>query len=111
MTEQQGAPQLAAGPATLAVEAERFLAGTRPDAAADAPYGVLDVGSNSIRLVVFEGLTRAPAPVFNERELCGLGATLAETGALAPEAVEPRSMRCAGSPRPRGRLGSARSTP
>ena len=89
MTEQQGAPQLAAGPATLAVEAERFLAGTRPDAAADAPYGVLDVGSNSIRLVVFEGLTRAPAPVFNERELCGLGATLAETGALAPEAVEP----------------------
>ena len=89
MTEQQGASQLAAGPATLALEAERFLAGARADAAADAPYGVLDVGSNSIRLVVFEGLTRAPAPVFNERELCGLGATLAETGALAPEAVEP----------------------
>ena len=50
---------------------------------------MLDVGSNSIRLVVFEGLTRAPAPVFNERELCGLGATLAETGTLAPDAVEP----------------------
>ena len=69
----------------LAVEAQHFAAA----AAADAPYGVLDVGSNSIRLVVFEGLTRAPAPVFNERELCGLGATLAETGALAPDAVEP----------------------
>ena len=74
--------------ATLPVEAGGFPAAV-PAAAADAPYGVLDVGSNSIRLVVFEGLTRAPAPVFNERELCGLGATLAETGALAPEAVEP----------------------
>ena len=56
---------------------------------AGAPYGVLDVGSNSIRLVVFEGLARAPAPVFNERELCGLGATLADTGALAADAVAP----------------------
>ena len=89
MTQQQGASQLAADPATLAVESERFLASARADAAADAPYGVLDVGSNSIRLVVFEGLNRAPAPIFNERELCGLGATLAETGALAPDAVEP----------------------
>jgi len=71
--------------ASLPVQAGDFPAA----APADAPYGVLDVGSNSIRLVVFEGLTRAPAPVFNERELCGLGATLAETGALAPEAVEP----------------------
>ena len=75
--------------ATLAVEPERFPAAPQADAAAEAPYGVLDVGSNSIRLVVFEGLTRMPAPVFNERELCGLGATLAETGALAPDAVEP----------------------
>ena len=73
----------------LAVEAARFPAALQAEAAGDAPYGVLDVGSNSIRLVVFEGLTRAPAPVFNERELCGLGATLAETGALAPDAVEP----------------------
>lgn len=74
--------------APLAVVAEGFPAAA-PAAAAEAPYGVLDVGSNSIRLVVFEGLTRAPAPVFNERELCGLGATLAETGALAPDGVGP----------------------
>ena len=88
MTEQQAAPRLVADAATPPVAAGGFPAAV-PAAAADAPYGVLDVGSNSIRLVVFEGLTRAPAPVFNERELCGLGATLAETGALAPEAVEP----------------------
>ena len=88
MTEQQATSSLMADAATLPFEAGGFPAAV-PAAAADAPYGVLDVGSNSIRLVVFEGLTRAPAPVFNERELCGLGATLAETGALAPEAVEP----------------------
>ena len=88
MTEQQGAARPLADGATLAAEPARFPAALPADATA-APYGVLDVGSNSIRLVVFEGLTRAPAPVFNERELCGLGATLAETGALAPEAVEP----------------------
>ena len=88
MTEQQAAPRLVADAATPPVAAGDFPAAAPADAA-DAPYGVLDVGSNSIRLVVFEGLARAPAPVFNERELCGLGATLAETGALAPDAVEP----------------------
>ena len=85
MTEQLAETRLVADAATLPVGDERLPV----MAAVDAPYGVLDVGSNSIRLVVFEGLTRAPAPVFNERELCGLGATLAETGTLAPDAVEP----------------------
>ena len=47
--------------------------------------GVVDVGSNSVRMVVFEGDRRCPAMVFNEKILCGLGADLAETGRLAPE--------------------------
>ena len=49
---------------------------------------VIDIGSNSVRLVVFEGLIRAPLPVFNERVLCGIGRDLAETGALHEEGVE-----------------------
>ena len=84
MSEQQAATHFEADAAAPAAETGRFPVA----AAADTPYGVLDVGSNSIRLVVFEGLARAPAPVFNERELCGLGATLVETGALSPQAVE-----------------------
>ena len=80
-------PGLAADGAPLSIEAARPPALVALDG--DAPYGVLDVGSNSIRLVVFEALARAPAPLFNERELCGLGATIAEAGALAPRAVEP----------------------
>ena len=80
-------PRLVADAATLGVGTEPFP--VQAAARADRPYGVLDVGSNSIRLVVFEGLRRAPAPLFNERELCGLGATLVETGALARDAVAP----------------------
>ena len=65
MTEQQAASRLVADEPALAVETRGFPAAVPADAA--APYGVLDVGSNSIRLVVFEWLTRAPAPIFNER--------------------------------------------
>jgi exopolyphosphatase/guanosine-5'-triphosphate,3'-diphosphate pyrophosphatase len=47
--------------------------------------GVVDVGSNSVRLVVFDGAARSPAYFFNEKILCGLGAGVAETGRLNPE--------------------------
>ena len=46
--------------------------------------GVIDVGSNSVRLVVFDGMARSPAYFHNEKVLCGLGAGLAETGRLSP---------------------------
>ena len=51
------------------------------------PVGVIDIGSNSVRLVVYEGLTRAPTPIFNEKELCGLGRQVQSTGLLAEDAV------------------------
>ena len=49
---------------------------------------VVDIGSNSIRLVVFDGLKRAPFPLFNEKVMCGLGRGLERTGALNPDGVE-----------------------
>jgi exopolyphosphatase/guanosine-5'-triphosphate,3'-diphosphate pyrophosphatase len=52
------------------------------------PVAVIDIGSNSVRLVVYEGLTRAPTPIFNEKELCGLGRQVHSTGLLAEEAVK-----------------------
>jgi len=52
------------------------------------PIGVVDIGSNSVRLVVYEGAVRAPTPVFNEKILCGLGRSVATTGSLGTEAVE-----------------------
>ncbi|MEM8823713.1 MAG: Ppx/GppA family phosphatase [Pseudomonadota bacterium] len=56
-----------------------------PEARALRRVGVIDVGSNSVRLVVFDGAARSPAYFFNEKILCGLGAGLAETGELNPE--------------------------
>ncbi len=48
---------------------------------------VIDIGSNSVRLVVYEGMTRSPTPLFNEKVLCGLGRQVQSTGLLADDAV------------------------
>jgi exopolyphosphatase / guanosine-5'-triphosphate,3'-diphosphate pyrophosphatase len=52
------------------------------------PVSVIDIGSNSVRLVVYEGLTRSPTPIFNEKVLCGLGRQVATKGILDESAVE-----------------------
>jgi exopolyphosphatase/guanosine-5'-triphosphate,3'-diphosphate pyrophosphatase len=52
------------------------------------PLAVIDIGSNSVRLVVYEGLTRSPTALFNEKTLCGLGREVQSTGLLAADAVE-----------------------
>ncbi len=48
---------------------------------------VIDVGSNSIRLVLYRVEGRAIWTVFNEKVLAGLGRDMAETGRLAPDGV------------------------
>ena len=48
---------------------------------------VIDIGSNSVRLVVYEGLARSPTPIFNEKVLAGLGREVQSTGLLATDAV------------------------
>ncbi len=52
----------------------------------DDHVAVVDVGSNSVRLVVYDRLARAPFPRFNEKALCRLGASLEATGAIAADA-------------------------
>lgn len=52
------------------------------------PVGIIDIGSNSVRLVVYEGLCRSPTAMFNEKELCALGRSVAITNRLADESVE-----------------------
>ncbi len=56
-----------------------------PTARALSRVGVVDVGSNSVRMVVFDGAARSPAYFFNEKVMAGLGAGFAETGRLNPE--------------------------
>lgn len=52
------------------------------------PISVVDIGSNSVRLVVYEGLSRAPTILFNEKVLCGLGKGLAATGRMDDAGIE-----------------------
>ncbi len=52
------------------------------------PVAVVDIGSNSVRLVLYEGLTRSPTALFNEKALCGLGREVQSTGLLPDDAVE-----------------------
>jgi exopolyphosphatase/guanosine-5'-triphosphate,3'-diphosphate pyrophosphatase len=49
---------------------------------------IIDIGSNSVRLVVYEMLARSPAQVFNEKEMAGLGRQVATTGRLATDAMD-----------------------
>jgi len=49
------------------------------------PAAIIDIGSNSVRLVVYAGPARIPAPIFNEKVLAGLGRGLGETGRLPPK--------------------------
>ena len=48
---------------------------------------VVDLGSNSVRLVVYEGLGRNPMSIFNEKAVLRLGRGLQATGLLDPDGM------------------------
>jgi len=52
------------------------------------PVAVLDIGSNSVRLVVYERLARSLTPLYNEKSSCSLGRGLAQSGRLAYENID-----------------------
>ncbi|MEC7439089.1 MAG: exopolyphosphatase, partial [Pseudomonadota bacterium] len=52
-----------------------------------APIAVIDIGSNSIRLVIYASGGRYPFPLFNERSNCRLGEGLGADGLLQPERI------------------------
>ena len=54
----------------------------------EAHVAVVDLGSNSVRLVVYDRLSRAPFPRFNEKSLCRLGASFDADGNLGQEAMD-----------------------
>lgn len=61
------------------------------DTPTDARAGrtaIIDVGSNSVRLVIFGHSERAPLPLLNEKAFCELGLGVSETGTLNPAGVE-----------------------
>ncbi len=55
---------------------------------ATARSAIIDIGSNSVRLVVYDGPRRIPFILFNEKVMAGLGASLGKTGRIEPEAMD-----------------------
>lgn len=55
---------------------------------------IIDVGSNSVRLVIYEGPARTPFVVYNEKVQARLGRALAETGRIDAEAYDKALRGC-----------------
>ena len=72
--------------AARGVEPLPSVSGGAADAGAeqdDRPHGrvgIVDIGSNTVRLVVYDVPTRLPIPIFNEKAQCGLGSGLGRSG-------------------------------
>lgn len=73
-------------PRVIEIDTERVL--TRDQ----THFGVIDIGSNSMRLVVYDDLSRAPFARFNEKSFVALGRGLGEDGRFTDEAIE-RALR------------------
>ncbi len=56
-------------------------------AAQPGRIGVVDIGSNTVRLVVYDLPNRLPIPIFNEKSQCALGLGMGETGRLNPKGI------------------------
>lgn len=54
----------------------------------DALTAIIDIGSNSIRLVVYRGLHRTPSLIFNEKVMAGLGRGVAANGHIDEEGMK-----------------------
>jgi len=67
---------------------EREMSASRETTSAPTPFSVIDVGSNSVRLVVFEGLICNALPIFNERSLCGLGKGISDDNCMRRKAMD-----------------------
>ncbi|RYD41356.1 MAG: Ppx/GppA family phosphatase [Sphingomonadales bacterium] len=67
---------------------EKILTFLRTSKQAVSRSAVIDIGSNSVRIVVYEGPARAPAVIFNEKVAAGLGRGLAIDGRIAAEDAE-----------------------
>lgn len=59
----------------------------RPAFSMSDKRAVIDIGSNSVRLVVYGGSARAPSIMFNEKVMAGLGSALSENGRIGEEAL------------------------
>ncbi len=51
------------------------------------PIAIVDIGSNSVRLVIYESFSRIPAVVHNEKAICAIGRSMVTTGKLNDDGI------------------------
>jgi exopolyphosphatase / guanosine-5'-triphosphate,3'-diphosphate pyrophosphatase len=66
----------------------------RPSDRHDARRAIVDIGSNSLRLVIYAAPTRVPSILYNEKVAVGLGRNLAETGAIGEDSFDAGVAAC-----------------
>lgn len=64
------------------VDREGTFSGNKPERA------IIDIGSNTVRMVIFGGSPRAPSVLFNEKVAARLGRDIATTGLLPGDAMD-----------------------
>lgn len=57
-------------------------------AARSAPIATVDIGSNSVRLVISDGARRSAAVLHNEKAICSVGRNMVSTGRLDEDGTE-----------------------
>ncbi|MBF0247692.1 MAG: Ppx/GppA family phosphatase [Alphaproteobacteria bacterium] len=67
---------------------ETRLGAATPLPAAEGRVAVVDIGSNSVRMVVYDTPMRLPIPMYNEKAQCALGRGLGQSGKLYPAGVQ-----------------------
>jgi exopolyphosphatase/guanosine-5'-triphosphate,3'-diphosphate pyrophosphatase len=61
--------------------------GARESRGRKGPLAIVDIGSNSVRLVVYESFARTPAVVHNEKAICAIGRNMVSSGRLNEDGI------------------------
>ncbi|HSZ74919.1 MAG TPA: Ppx/GppA family phosphatase [Rhizomicrobium sp.] len=74
-------------PISTASADHRSAQSPRSAHARDGRVAIVDIGSNSVRLVIYESFTRTPSTVHNEKAICGIGRNMVSSGKLHAEGI------------------------
>jgi exopolyphosphatase / guanosine-5'-triphosphate,3'-diphosphate pyrophosphatase len=73
---------VALGDATFANPQTALNARTR-----SGPLAIVDIGSNSVRLVIYESFSRTPSVLHNEKAICAIGRNMVSSGRLSEQGI------------------------
>lgn len=66
---------------------EKQSSSARAARSCSGPLAIVDIGSNSIRLVIYENISRAPAVVHNEKAICAIGRNMVTSARLNDDGI------------------------